>query len=560
MNFAIAFLYNECGLLLYEQTSFVRKRQNRRIIEVLRNEEDLNVTVSNFKLALANFIQNRERVSIEKCESNFFKSSSTIKRSLYELNAYLPEDKTFLITNYEIVSRISYNDFLTLCSSIDINDYMASSEERVTLVVVTSFLKGYVNLTHLYDQLNVSLSTKKNDRKQLEKVVKNESLKVINLRRKGITIQGNEQLFRMYVAGKLLSIVELDEKDEFTARRANTPIQQLMYEMFAGQLFGHGREVGRDLSVFFKNKQTTTDYASKKFLAVYYAISLIRIKKGLFLTFDQSLLPPVEANELLDDDEESRYLDYLIASLNYKQSLNFPYHETYDELCQYLIELFEKQLKLKFYTHDELFRHLYAYLYKCSIKNHLGYFFYDHKFEDIYQEMPDLIEMLKQKTGYIRKFYGMSLSELQLSDICLIIAAYILKNRLADSKQKKIVVITNSAAEKMLFFVENLKQYVAFEMVHYLTINELHLLKHMNYDFILVFSNRIRSKLSEYGYQAIKLNYYLRNDDIKVLLDHGFSSNRNSKLLAERFAEEIQNVPKKSLVSFLKKHYPDYFI
>ena len=90
-------------------------------------------------------------------------------------------------------------------------------------------------------------------------------------------------------------------------------------------------------------------------------------------------------------------------------------------------------------------------------------------------------------------------------------------------------------------------------MVAHLTINELCKLEQMTFDKIIVFSNRIAVLLSELGKESIKLNFYLSNEDVKTLLDKGFTSSRNRKVLVEEVAEEImKKESKEELTHYLK--------
>lgn len=119
------------------------------------------MVVTEFDLRLANYVQEKGRVDFASCEQLFNKSESTLKRSLYNLNEYLPETKRFNISHHSMQTGMTYADYSNLCSSLSIDDYSPTIEERTALILTLSYLKNILNMTQLYKKLNISLSTKR---------------------------------------------------------------------------------------------------------------------------------------------------------------------------------------------------------------------------------------------------------------------------------------------------------------------------------------------------------------------------------------------------------------
>ena len=365
----------------------------------------------------------------------------------------------------------------------------------------------------------------------------------------------------MYVARKLISVIELNANDAFIQRKANTPIQKLLYSKFEKYLAIYHDEVTEELEKLFKKTKTSVDYASKKFIYIHTAISLLRIKQGYQMTENIENMPKVPHYNMLPVETDSRYLDYLIVSLNYKETIDFPKDETIEKITHDFIQTIEAEMAVQFYVPDEIYKEVYVYLYKCQIKNKLDYFFYDDKLDDTEKNFPHLFEMIQKTMEKYGKQNNFSLTKEQISAICLIVETYIMKHHLNTDAHPKIIIITNSSVEKVNFFLENLKHFVDFKMVSYLTINELYKLESLHFDYILTFSNRITILLKELGWESIKLNFYLNTEDLKKLIDKGFTSNRNKKFSAEEFIEKIGNQQsKKEKVDFLRNNYSDYFL
>ena len=312
------------------------------------------------------------------------------RRSIYTLNEYIPDHLRFSISHHEIRTNMTYADFSALCQRLDMNDYSPSLEERLSLIVCFGLLDGIVNMTELYARLNLSLSTKKKDRKELGFLLQQNGIEVVNRHRKGVSFEGNERFLRMIAARNLLSVIELNKNDDYVPQ---------LYEQV---------------------KRTVSTWAT-------------------------------------DDG--------------------------------------------------------------CELTDH------------------------------------------QMSVICLILERFIIKNRVAGQNNRRVVIITNSSVEKVSFFLEVLSQHVNYEMVSYLTINELYRLEEMKFDAILTFSNRITVLLSELGWESIKINFYLTSDDIKRLLDHGFTSSRNKKLLAEEVVRQLETrSDTQDRTTYLQTAFPDIMI
>jgi len=517
--------------------------------------------VTKFDLELANYVQDKEEIDFETCIKLYNKSKSTLKRSIYRLNEYLPEHLHFSISNHSMKTNMKYEDFAMLCQKLELENYSTSIGERLKLIVCYGFLEDIVNMTELYHTLGLSISTKKKDRQELGYLLEAKDVQIINRHRLGVSFVGNEQFQRMYVARKLMSVIELDRYDNFVERKANTPIHKMLYLKFEEHLAGYHSAVIARLNTIFDKEEKNIDYASKKFIYIHAAISLMRIEKGHKITNQLIETPKVTHHNLLPSEKDSQYFDYLIASLNYKQPLNFPSDNQLKKLTTRLIEVLKNKLAITFYTYQDMYDALYAYLYKCQIKNKLNYYFYDDKLDDTKHVLAKLYGLVEKETSEFKDLYNVHLNEHQISTICLIIERFIIKNRVINKNRRKIIIITNSSVEKVNFFLEALSQHINFEMVSYLTINELYKLNELTFDTIVTFSNRITMLLSELGWKSTKLNFYLTTDDIKKLLDTGFTSTRSRKIVAWDIVNELEKVEsKEEKTAYLKKHYPEYML
>lgn len=519
------------------------------------------MTINQFELKLANYIQNSGRVSLAKCASFFKKSESTIKRGIYHINGYLPAEKAFLLDENEIESRIHYQDYLSLCA-VDLSEYNSTPEERHQLIFLTLFLQDDISLARLYIELGLSETTRKNDRKSLQKRLATVGFRLEHIPGKGIMIRGEERQYRVRAAMQLLDIIELDEQDSFRARRANTPIQRLLAERFFEAGAPHFREAREKMrEKVFHDEHRSVDYPSRKLTYLYYVLSQIRMRMGYRVHFDNSTLPEANPHQLFEDHEENLHFDYLVMSLNYKTPLPFPFDPRVDELTLSFIREVEKGLGITFYSRYGPYRMLYAYLYKSFVKNHLGYGFYDEHLLDTRKQFRELYSLVRKMAPVVKSLLGINLQEYQYTDICLILQRYLLRNRLHGVQTKRIVIISNYASEKIDFFVESLKTHFDVQLVGYFTINELHQLEELEFDEILTFSNRVRVVLQELGYASRKVPFYLTEEGLQSLETAGFYPSQNSKLRALDLVRELDAfLTLEEKTRYLLNHHSSHFI
>ena len=99
---------------------------------------------------------------------------------------------------------------------------------------------------------------------------------------------------------------------------------------------------------------------------------------------------------------------------------------------------------------------------------------------------------------------------------------HIIKNRTADRRRKRIIIMTSINFERISFFLEQLREYVAFQWVE-------------------------------------TLNLFLENKDIDRLLKLGFSA-QTHRFNANSLALDLAGKTEAEMVSYLKNRFGDYFV
>lgn len=119
--------------------------------------------------------------------------------------------------------------------------------------------------------------------------------------------------------------------------------------------------------------------------------------------------------------------------------------------------------------------------------------------------------------------------------------------------------MTSINFERVSFFLEQIREYVALEWKGTFNINEIHRLEKLEYDCIFCFSSRIYNILSAQNLPVIRLNFFVSQEDIDRLLARGFSTLKH-RFLTSSFVLELAGKSEREIVEYLKEQYGDYFV
>lgn len=517
------------------------------------------MSINQFELKLVSFIQEKNSISLERLSQHFNKSTSSLRRNIANINCYLPANKQFIIEKELIINKLNYTDYIHVVSSLALDDYSTSQTERISIMLCYAFFNLSLNMSGLYAELGVSLTTKKKDSKILSIGLKQQHLATEILPRKGIKIIGDEIKFRILIVSVLSPLLEINADEELTSRLANTPIENMIFSYYISKTEEEIQVTKTLIHDFLKKNQLRLSYSCKKFLYIYISIAKYRMQRDFKIAQHQEVDLTVNDYLLLPDEIENKFLNYLISSLDYSARLALPIDKKLEKITIDFIATIQDNIITKFYHKDLVFDEIYDYLYKSIIRNKYNYSFYDNKLEETKKQIANLFHIVEKAVIPIEESYHHKFSYLQLSTLTLIFKKIINENKVIGRNSKKIIVVTNSSIEKIKFFIGQLKSYVDITLIDSININELHRLNDVDYDVLITFSNRISTLLEQNDYDCIKLNFYLVREDIDKLFALGFSSAKR-KLLADKVTEEISGKTKAEIKAILLEKYLDYFL
>lgn len=512
--------------------------------------------LNSFDLYLANRIQEKGQMDIATLAQRLQRSTATIRRSINNINEWLPTSQQFQLADAVVTSQASYQDLLRMIQQLQIADFSTSFQERRDYLISEAARHHIFNMSEQYDQLLISQSTKKKDRPLFTAYLAEKGLAIETIRGKGVSIIGDPVAFRILATRILLEVTHIDATGRITARQANDPIQRQLYQKFAPLFAGFSP---KKLEAFLEEADIQLNYTSKKFLLLYTFLAEYRIALGQELTSFPKSPVPYKAFHFFQLPAEDQLFSCLLGSLDNNLGTLYQESPATKALTTELIAFIEDRILTTFYTRKALAQEIGQYLHKCLMRKFLDFDFYDNKLDDVKKEFSFLYQLVSYFFE-VEKRNMPQLTEYQLATITLIFRNHVLQNKIAGRNRKEVIVVTNSAKEKSNFFSEQLHYHFDVTVVKELNIHEIHLLKQLRFDHLITFSNRISMVLQESGYENIKMNYYIHDEDIQLLTKRQFSLNSHRKLIAADFLQEIQDVATAELPAYLAEHFSNFFV
>ena len=506
-------------------------------------------------LNILRFIQKKQKIHLSLIATRFKKNESSIRRSIEQINSHIETPLIKIITGY-CISTLTYREFVHYIQSIKIAEYDSSQQERLRVLVISIFFNGYVNTTALYDDWNFSITTKKKDTAVLRTLLSTYSLVLNTVPKKGLRIDGDELNFRFLVIDSLLALFEFNSDMEMTGRLANTPFENICFNIASSELNPFVESAVTILNTFLDKHSLALNYSSKKFMLLF--ICIMKFKPLLGQSLSKPLpLPPL--NMEFDTNQDDNFLyNIALSLLSFSPILSYPHDNNLWQQVRIFASHIANQLNPSFEIGNDILTDLYQFFYREIMLNFFHFIFYDKYIENVHEEFPILYSVLQNSKFSINN-YELILNNEQTTTLTLLIQKYILRSQLIDSSSTKIVILTSINFERISFFLEQIKEHIELECVSTLNISEINLLKNLDYDVVICFSSRIYNILLERGYPAVQINFFVNNHDIDILMSMGFKKLRH-RFKATEFTLEIAGMSTIEMEKYLKENYANYFL
>ncbi len=199
------------------------------------------MSINNLDCSILNEIIKNESVFPGELVKKYNTTDRNIRYKLDNINFYLNKGKLPVIkTTAKGELFFGSEDRILLENSTFIikdEDYIFSKDERQRLVLIFILLNtGTFTIQSVLDEIGVSLSTLKNDIRELKQVLGKNGLKLVQIAKKGLKVQGSEDSIRRMILNILLeSGVEsfgTDQRDKIDVFKRN--LKQIFLSSYSG--------------------------------------------------------------------------------------------------------------------------------------------------------------------------------------------------------------------------------------------------------------------------------------------------------------------------------------
>lgn len=522
---------------------------------------EVSISVNGFDIKFLSYMQENRELSFSNAVNVFpDKSIVGLKRSQARINYYLPDHRSIYCAGDMFHCNITYKEYLTFLKDITLNKYISSEQDRMKLILFNLFLYGTVNTSRLYQEIGVSLSTKKKDLKALSDFLQPYSLYLDIIKGQGISLRGNEFLFRTLIMKIISSFCEIDHVQSLIARAANPPYERLMFEKLQNDSIittGYFSEIFRDILNTFG---FDLSYPGKKSLLIYLMIMQKRVDEHNTTLILPGLEITLPLRNIFTTAVENVFVNNLIDSLDHNIYTLSYFDIDLRQTVTSFIQRIQDKLTTTISQHKELYDEVYIYLQKCLVRKKFLYDIPDVNLPKTQQHYPGIFSYVEDAISDIETAYRVNFYTNEKATLSLILKKFIINSKLAGRNRKNIAIVTTSTIEKVDFFSANLRCYIDIGQCYNININEIQKLSKLDHFITIVFSNRVSMLLQEKGIPHLKINYYITHRDIDMLIKNGLSSNVNRKISATDFAASVRNFTQDELIIYLKERYSNHFI
>nr|WP_159063834.1 hypothetical protein [Thaumasiovibrio occultus] len=488
------------------------------------------------------------------------KTASTVYRSIQKVNARLPRADFIHFDKKVIKTQFSYLSYIQFVNQLSLVEYHSNAVERIELLFMLAALQNQINKKALYQELGVSATTVKNDRRDWEMFLAKYDLVSRSLARRGTTVIGDEFTIRLQATRRIVDLIELDSDNFPVAHASNSPTRRYVAALILSQ---YGAELDHAVELYHQFESQFSmqlSYNSKKFLIVYFALSRIRYAHHCcHLTEITPSLFSHQTFPLVEHVLENHQANILLSALTISKGRMNCYHPKLSLMVARFSQQVRSNLTTTIYNDSDFFAELYSVVGGCFCQAALGVWFEDKKLQSVQDDHAYVYGLITHFIAPIEAAIGITLTDNHISTITMVVKKFVVLNKSVDRPRSRLYIVSNSSENKLGYFIEKLKTRFHIEVLGIVNSNEIIHIPTDEYDVLITFTNKIARYLSAFGLSSLKLNYALSDQDYKVLANAGLSRS-SRKIPLTRFLSEMQHLSENELKQWLMANYPDHFI
>lgn len=504
-------------------------------------------------MILQSLIKSSSKISIKELAELNNISQRAIRYDIDNINEYLEMKNLskieklskgyLLLENTDEIERYLHKNY---------NQYLLTPEDRVNYMLLEILFNGYINLSKLSEDLDISRSTVKTDLKAVKEMLKEYNLE-LNLKHKiGLVLSGEEESIRKI---KLRFIMKYLRKYE---RYKKVDTKSSLEDIFIVELLDRYL---KDIDI--ESIKTFINYIQKlmnkiisdeayEIILSYLMIMIYRIRRGEFLEKVQNKnflmgtqeysrinrgIGILEANARINLSEEEilKITDYFLGSHTY--NFNYSYYENWVEveiLVKNLIEKFNEKIEVDISKDsvllDGLINHIKPTLYRIKNKLELQNSIY----EEVFDSYPNLFNITSKVVEELEHYIEEKFSRDEIAFLVIHFKAAIDRNKHRIKDIKKVLLVCGLGYGSSKLLAQQIKEVYSIDIVD---IIPYHLLdKYSNeseVDLIITTLSISREREESLKTPIVKVKPILGKDDIHILDKYDLPKYRKKILLSE---------------------------
>lgn len=498
--------------------------------------------------------------NIEEVSNELKISERTIRYRIKDLNTNFSLQDNSLHIEKKIIKF--KGDISSLQKILEKEEYIFNSEERIELILLLLLFnsEGY-KADKILDILAISRSTLKSDLKVIRSIFNSKKIELTSKANKGLIVSGEELEIRKLLLDKLRSYYVIKREKLEIVSNFNA-IKKEIIESFIS------KELIERVSIFFEKikielKKKISDEAFQ-IIYIYILITLRRIEVGLKLSKSQNsqfikstedyriikknIIILENENLKIIEEEILKITEFILGAHTY--NFNYSFYENWiliekfiDNLIYRMSKKIEKNLIEDKILREGLINHIVPTIYR--LKNNLE--LQESISSEIKEEYPQYYYYIKEFVKELENYIGKDFSE---NELAFLVVHFILAIKRLDEKiqnHKRAVIVCGLGYGTSNLLKQEIEELFDIEIKDVIPLNNLKDIELLDIDYII---STIEIKEEKIKIPIIKVNTFLKKEDIVNLLNHGIKNKKTNIEVDEiiKIIEECTDIKDKKLL------------
>ena len=498
--------------------------------------------------------------NIEEVSNELKISERTIRYRIKDLNTNFSLQDNSLYIEKKIIKF--KGDISSLQKILEKEEYIFNSEERIELILLLLLFnsEGY-KADKILDILAISRSTLKSDLKVIRSIFNSKKIELTSKANKGLIVSGEELEIRKLLLDKLRSYYVIKREKLEIVSNFNA-IKKEIIESFIS------KELIERVSIFFEKikielKKKISDEAFQ-IIYIYILITLRRIEVGLKLSKSQNsqfikstedyriikknIIILENENLKIIEEEILKITEFILGAHTY--NFNYSFYENWiliekfiDNLIYRMSKKIEKNLIEDKILREGLINHIVPTIYR--LKNNLE--LQESISSEIKEEYPQYYYYIKEFVKELENYIGKDFSE---NELAFLVVHFILAIKRLDEKiqnHKRAVIVCGLGYGTSNLLKQEIEELFDIEIKDVIPLNNLKDIELLDIDYII---STIEIKEEKIKIPIIKVNTFLKKEDIVNLLNHGIKNKKTNIEVDEiiKIIEECTDIKDKKLL------------